>query len=62
MRTAVRIYLAAGAFALGLYAWSEAVGWERKPGAVGRIDANVRQSPGGWRTWTFWHRGVRGGK
>ncbi len=23
---------------------------------------NMRQSPGGYRTWSFWHSGVSGGK
>jgi hypothetical protein len=62
MRPAVRVYLAVGALLLGLYGWSEAVGWERRAAATDRIAESVRQSPGGWRTWTFWHRGVRGGK
>jgi hypothetical protein len=62
VRPAVTAYLVVGAVLLGTYAWSEAVGWERAPAAVSRMDPSVRQSPGGWRTWTFWHRGVRGGK
>lgn len=26
------------------------------------VAANMRQSPGGYRTWSFWHSGVSGGK
>jgi hypothetical protein len=62
VKPAVRLYLAVGALLLGLYAWSEAVGWESAGAATQRMPESVRQSPGGWRTWTFWHRGVRGGK
>jgi hypothetical protein len=62
MRPAVRAYVAFGVLLLGLYGWSEAVGWEPTNTVEGRMEPSVRQSPGGWRTWTFWHRGVRGGK
>jgi hypothetical protein len=62
VRAAVRTYLVAGALLVGLYALGELVGWEPTSTVRGRIEPSVRQSPGGWRTWTFWHRGVRGGK
>jgi hypothetical protein len=62
VRPAVRAHLAVGTLLLGLYAWSESVGFERRAAPAQRIAESVRQSPGGWRTWTFWHRGVRGGK
>lgn len=26
------------------------------------VSPNMRQSPGGYRTWSFWHSGVSGGK
>ena len=26
------------------------------------VAPNMRQSPGGYRTWSFWHSGVSGGK
>ena len=55
-------YLAAGAVLVGLYGVGEAVGWETGTAARARMDPSVRQSPGGWRSWTFWHRGVHGGK
>ena len=59
---ALRIFGVIGALLAGGYAWSEAVGWETGTAARARIDPSVRQSPGGWRSWTFWHRGVHGGK
>jgi hypothetical protein len=62
MRHAWKVYAAAGAILVGLYGYGEAVGWEVGTAARTRMDASVRQSPGGWRSWTFWHRGVHGGK
>jgi hypothetical protein len=48
-------------FALGiltLYGASSLRGWELGGGRRGVIPASVRQSPGGYRSFTYW----RGGK
>jgi hypothetical protein len=43
---------------LGLYGMSSWRGWEVGASKRGLIPANVRQSPGGYRSFTYW----RGGK
>jgi hypothetical protein len=43
---------------LGVYAFASWRGWELGGGKRGFIPANVRQAPGGYRSYTFW----RGGK
>lgn len=45
-----------------LYGVSEAVGWESGRTETQTIAPAVRQSPGGWRSYTFWHQGLHGGK
>lgn len=32
------------------------------PGERGQVPMSVRQSPGGYRSYHFWHRGLHGGK
>ena len=58
----LRSYVVAGAGLLGLYGASEIYGWEADATTHAKIDPSVRQSPGGWRSWTFWHQGIHGGK
>lgn len=58
----IRAYAAAGAAAVGLFAASEMFGWASAPDARETIAPNLRQSPGGWRSWSFWHSGLHGGK
>jgi hypothetical protein len=55
-------YLAFGVLIDGGYALATFTGWE--PGAEPRetIPADVRSSPGGYRSWHFWHSGYQGGK
>ncbi len=55
-------YLVAGGGLVGLYALGEMTWWERAPAALTKIDPSVRKSPGGWRSYAYWHRGLRGGK
>ena len=59
----VLAYLVGGTGLIGLYGASEVFGWETSsPTAHAKIDPSVRQSPGGWRSFTFWHQGIHGGK
>ncbi len=58
----LRAYVLAGAGMTGLYGAGEVFGWETDPATHATIDPSVRQSPGGWRSWTFWHQGLHGGK
>ncbi|MBI3818829.1 MAG: hypothetical protein HY286_09085 [Planctomycetes bacterium] len=48
--------------ATGGYSWSEYIGWETTPTHHERIDPSVRRSPGGFRSYTFWHQGTHIGK
>ena len=56
------IYLAVGAGIVVAAISLQASGWE--PAAPERlaIPADVRQSPGGYRSFHFWHYGLHGGK
>jgi len=58
----IRAYVVGGAGLVALYGAGEALGWETDPVTHATIDPNVRHSPGGWRSWTFWHSGIHGGK
>jgi len=57
-----KFYLGFGCLAVLLYGMSSFLGWEF--GTSGRqvIPADVRNSPGGYRSFHFWHTGFRGGK
>ena len=57
-----KFYLLFGGAVLALYmfvAWS---GWELGSPRRQFIPADVRNSPGGYRSYHFWHSGYRGGK
>lgn len=49
---------------LGFFVWSSATGWRMFSLAPAheRIDPSVRSSPGGYRSYHFWHSGFSGGK
>lgn len=47
---------------LVLYGGIELRGWGFAPGPHTSIPMSVRQSPGGYRSYHFWHRGLHGGK
>jgi hypothetical protein len=57
-----KVNLLIGIGLLVLYAVAAFTGWE--PGTPGRerIPADVRHSPGGYRSFHFWHAGFIGGK
>ncbi len=56
------LYRLIAAGSVALYAASGLFGWEL--GSSGRqpIPTSVRQSPGGYRSFHFWHTGFHGGK
>lgn len=61
--SAMAMVLAAfGALVIGGYAWIAYTDYE--PGSPEReeIPASVRSSPGGYRSFHFWHSGYHGGK
>jgi hypothetical protein len=57
-----RLYVAAGIVTLVLYAAASLTGFELANPAREFVPADVRQSPGGYRSFHFWHSGYQGGK
>ncbi len=57
-----KLYLGLGTCVLLLYgaaAWS---GWELSTSPRQVLPADVRNAPGGYRSFHFWHSGYHGGK
>lgn len=48
--------------ALGFYGVAQVMGWDFGPTERDEIPSTVRSSPGGYRTFHFWHSGYHGGK
>lgn len=57
-----KFYIASGVTLLLLYAVAGFLGWEIGAEKQQFIPASVRQSPGGYRSFHFWHSGYQGGK
>ncbi|HEV3259457.1 MAG TPA: hypothetical protein VG013_21505 [Gemmataceae bacterium] len=57
-----RLYLITGSALIGLYSLVTVMGWEFGHPASRTMPADVRHSPGGYRSFHFWHSGYRGGK
>ncbi len=57
-----RIYLTTGFGILAFYTISAWQGWEFGTPPRENLPADVRSSPGGYRSYHFWHSGFRGGK
>jgi hypothetical protein len=57
-----KIYLGLGIIILAAYAVVALAGIEFGDTQRQVIPADVRQSPGGYRSFHFWHAGYRGGK
>ena len=60
--TLTRIYIGAAALLLMLFALATCTGWEYGTSSPQVIPASVRSSPGGYRSFHFWHQGYQGGK
>ncbi len=56
------LYLLGGGTAVALYAAGANTGWEPQQEPRSRIPADVRSSPGGYRSHHFWFHGYHGGK
>ena len=56
------VYRAWVVAALSLFAWGSVSGRRILTQARQRIDPSVRSSPGGYRSYHFWHSGFSGGK
>jgi hypothetical protein len=48
--------------AVGLYALAGFTGYRTSSAERDKIDPTVRSSPGGYRSFHFWHTGFAGGK
>jgi hypothetical protein len=57
-----KIYLMIGIAVVGFYGLSSFKGWELGTPKREVVPADVRQSPGGYRSFHFWHSGYHGGK
>lgn len=57
-----KFYLALGIAIIALYGWVALSGREFGDTERQVVPADVRQSPGGYRSFHFWHAGYRGGK
>ncbi len=57
-----KLYLLLGACVLLLYGAASWGGWELTTGSRQTLPADVRNSPGGYRSFHFWHSGYHGGK
>lgn len=62
MRGLVILYKVWIVVVLGLYAVAGFTGVRLSGAERGRIDPTVRSSPGGYRSFHFWHSGFAGGK
>jgi hypothetical protein len=51
-----------GGAVIAAYLWQGFSGWEPQRGERGFVPASVRSSPGGYRSFHFWHAGFHGGK
>jgi hypothetical protein len=58
----VLAYGAAGVLTVLLYLGSGLFGWSWGSEERAAVPAGVRQAPGGYRTFHFWHSGYQGGK
>jgi hypothetical protein len=57
-----KLYLLLGCAALVLYGAAAWGGWELSTSPRQFVPADVRNSPGGYRSFHFWHSGYHGGK
>jgi hypothetical protein len=57
-----KLYLVLGAALLLLYLAASWLGWELTTAPRQVLPPDVRNSPGGYRSFHFWHSGYHGGK
>ncbi|HZI17596.1 MAG TPA: hypothetical protein VEY09_03285 [Pyrinomonadaceae bacterium] len=57
-----KLYLLFGGGLLLLYVAAAVLGWELSTQPRQQLPPDVRNSPGGYRSFHFWHSGYRGGK
>ena len=57
-----KAYLVIGLMLVGFYAFAEARGLDFPSEPKQFVPSDVRSSPGGYRSFHFWHSGYHGGK
>ena len=57
-----RIYLAICILCVGGYGLASLCGWELQRTEKQVLPQGIRQAPGGYRSFRFWHSGFQGGK
>jgi hypothetical protein len=57
-----KLYIVLGSVLIALYMDTMLMGWEWGDEQRQVLPASVRQSPGGYRSFHFWHSGFHGGK
>lgn len=62
MARSTKVILTFGVLVVLGYSAAASSGWEPGQPARDEIPASVRSSPGGYRTFHFWHSGYHGGK
>lgn len=58
----IKLYLGASLLVLTGFTLAGVFGWELRDGTSERAPGSARQSPGGYRSYHFWHVGFHGGK
>jgi len=62
MSILIMIYSGVAALVLVIYLMAGVFGWDQRASARDRVPGSVRNSPGGYRSYYFWHAGYHGGK
>jgi hypothetical protein len=57
-----KLYKVAIAATVALYAFATVTGYRMSDAERDKVDPSVRSSPGGYRSFHFWHSGYSGGK
>ena len=62
MSLLVKVYAGVAGAVLAVYLVAGVFGWDFKSSERDRVPGSVRNSPGGYRAYHFWHGGYHGGK
>lgn len=62
MSWVMKLYLGLVGAAFTVYLLAGVFGWDQRSSVRDRVPGSVRNSPGGYRAYHFWHAGYHGGK